>query len=82
MDFKCYYRSDSLHTVTYEGHDHRMILQDKDNIRHPFALTMFGSNIYWTDWGINALVSVSLICCLIFGDFIIPVHCVFLPVDF
>ncbi|XP_078324342.1 low-density lipoprotein receptor-related protein 1-like isoform X2 [Crassostrea virginica] len=52
-------RSDSLHTVTYEGHDHRMILQDKDNIRHPFALTMFGSNIYWTDWGINALVSAN-----------------------
>lgn len=54
----CIFRSDSIHTVTYEGHDHRQILQDKDNIRHPFALTLFGSHVYWTDWGINALVSV------------------------
>ncbi|XP_048772894.2 low-density lipoprotein receptor-related protein 1-like isoform X3 [Ostrea edulis] len=52
-------RSDSIHTVTYEGHDHRQILQDKDNIRHPFALTLFGSHVYWTDWGINALVSAN-----------------------
>ncbi|XP_062600838.1 low-density lipoprotein receptor-related protein 1-like [Saccostrea cucullata] len=52
-------RSDSIHTVTYEGQDHRQILQDRDNIRHPFALSLFGNHVYWTDWGINALVSAN-----------------------
>uniref|UniRef100_K1QFX2 Low-density lipoprotein receptor-related protein 1B n=1 Tax=Magallana gigas TaxID=29159 RepID=K1QFX2_MAGGI len=52
-------RSDSLHTITYEGQDHRLVLLDKENIRHPFALTMFGSYVYWTDWGINAIVSAN-----------------------
>lgn len=59
MEFHAF-RSDSLHTITYEGQDHRLVLLDKENIRHPFALTMFGSYVYWTDWGINAIVSVSI----------------------
>lgn len=60
MEFHAF-RSDSLHTITYEGQDHRLVLLDKENIRHPFALTMFGSYVYWTDWGINAIVSVSTV---------------------
>ncbi|KAK3082618.1 hypothetical protein FSP39_000605 [Pinctada imbricata] len=49
-------RSDSIHTIKYDGSDHRTILRGNENIRHPFAITLFGNHVYWTDWGSNALL--------------------------
>ena len=44
--------------------DHRTILRDNEKIRHPFALTLFGNYVYWTDWGFNALLRVRNIMLL------------------
>ncbi|VDI33223.1 low-density lipoprotein receptor-related protein 1 (alpha-2-macroglobulin receptor) [Mytilus galloprovincialis] len=59
-DFKRLYwidaRSDSIHTIDYNGADHRLILKHHEGMRHPFALTLFGNYVYWTDWGTNSLM--------------------------
>ncbi|XP_060065626.1 low-density lipoprotein receptor-related protein 1-like [Ylistrum balloti] len=49
-------RSDSIHTVKYDGSDHRLILKGHEKMRHPFALTLFGNYVYWTDWSSSALL--------------------------
>ena len=43
-------KSDSVHTITYDGEDYRLILRDAQNMAHPFAISIFESHIYWTDW--------------------------------
>ncbi|XP_052831949.1 low-density lipoprotein receptor-related protein 1B isoform X1 [Octopus bimaculoides] len=52
-------RSDSIHTITYDGHDLRMVLKDHINLGHPFAITLFGDNLYWTDWRSNNVFSTN-----------------------
>jgi len=45
-----------LHTIEssdLDGKNRRIILSE--NINHPFALTVFQSFIYWTDWHHNAI---------------------------
>ena len=45
-----------LHTIEssdLHGKNRRIILSE--NINHPFALTIFQSHIYWTDWHHNAI---------------------------
>lgn len=34
----------------------RQVLRDHSALRHPFALTVFGSHLYWTDWRTNGVV--------------------------
>jgi len=53
------YRSDSIHTTKYDGLDHRLILKGHEKMRHPFALTLFGNHVYWTDWSSSALLRVK-----------------------
>lgn len=54
------FRSDSLYIIIYEGQDYRLVFLDKENIRYLFVLIMFGSYVYWIDWGINVIVLVSI----------------------
>ena len=60
FDFKRLYwidaRSDSIHTIDYYGKDHRLILKHHEGMMHPFAITLFGNYVYWTDWGTNSLM--------------------------
>ncbi|XP_071101709.1 prolow-density lipoprotein receptor-related protein 1-like isoform X1 [Haliotis cracherodii] len=49
-------RSDSVHTSTYEGLDHHLVVHNHDALAHPFALTLFEHYVYWTDWRTNSLV--------------------------
>ena len=49
-------RSDSIHTATYEGKDHREILRGHEHLSHPFAISLFESHVYWTDWRSNAVL--------------------------
>lgn len=62
-DFKRLYwvdaRSDSLHTITYGGKDLRMVLKNHSHLAHPFAITLFGDFLYWTDWKSNHVVSAN-----------------------
>ncbi|XP_045484331.1 low-density lipoprotein receptor-related protein 1B [Pieris rapae] len=49
-------RSDSIHTVTYAGEDVREVLRGHGALSHPFAVTVFESHVYWTDWRSNSVV--------------------------
>ncbi|KAK7507346.1 hypothetical protein BaRGS_00001281, partial [Batillaria attramentaria] len=49
-------KSDSVHCITYDGADHRLIMTSKEYLYHPFSLTLFEHYIYWTDWRYNSLV--------------------------
>ncbi|XP_076313100.1 LDL receptor protein 1 isoform X3 [Tachypleus tridentatus] len=49
-------RSDSIHTITYDGLDHHEILRNHQFLSHPFAITLFENYVYWTDWRANAVI--------------------------
>ncbi|CAB3232339.1 unnamed protein product [Arctia plantaginis] len=49
-------RSDSIHTTDYDGGDHREVLRGHPSLSHPFAITVFESHVYWTDWRSNSVV--------------------------
>lgn len=48
--------SDSIHTVTYEGEDHHLILHGAAYLSHPFAISLYESFVYWTDWRAGAVI--------------------------
>ncbi|KAF2366807.1 LDLR class B repeat [Trinorchestia longiramus] len=52
-------KSDSIHTVLYDGSDPRMILHAHDLLSHPFAITLYGTQVFWTDWRTNSLMSAN-----------------------
>lgn len=37
-----------------------MVLKNHSHLAHPFAITLFGDFLYWTDWKSNHVVSVSI----------------------
>ncbi|XP_053679237.1 low-density lipoprotein receptor-related protein 1 [Anopheles nili] len=43
-------RSDSIHTITYNGLDHHLVIKDQGVLAHPFSITVFDNYVYWTDW--------------------------------
>ncbi|EYB93681.1 hypothetical protein Y032_0180g824 [Ancylostoma ceylanicum] len=49
-------KSDTVHTVTYDGRDHVEVLRDHVFSTHPFSVDLFENYVYWTDWRINAIV--------------------------
>lgn len=49
-------RSDSVHTSRYDGSDYYEILRGHETLSHPFAITLFGSYVYWTDWRTNSVI--------------------------
>ncbi|KAL3854930.1 hypothetical protein ACJMK2_014165, partial [Sinanodonta woodiana] len=49
-------RSESVHSIKYDGSDYRLILKDHKDMSHPFAISLFGIHFYWTDWSTNSVV--------------------------
>lgn len=49
-------RSDSIHTTDYNGNDHHLIIRNQENLSHPFSISVFENNVYWTDWRTNAVI--------------------------
>lgn len=49
-------RSDSIHTTTYEGADHQLVIKGHEMLSHPFAIALYGSYVYWTDWRTNSVI--------------------------
>jgi len=54
--FNLLLRLDSIHTIKYDGTDFRTILSDHEALSHPFAISVFESNLYWTDWRSNSVM--------------------------
>ncbi|XP_050433383.1 low-density lipoprotein receptor-related protein 1 isoform X2 [Adelges cooleyi] len=48
-------KSDSIHTVDYNGHDHHQVLKGHELLSHSFAITLYENDIYWTDWRSNSV---------------------------
>lgn len=49
-------RSDSIHTTKYDGSDHHEVMSQHEKLSHPFAITLFETYVYWTDWRTNSVV--------------------------
>ncbi|OQV21780.1 Prolow-density lipoprotein receptor-related protein 1 [Hypsibius exemplaris] len=47
--------SDAIHCCTVHGLDIREVVRGGDFIQHPFAVALFGSHVYWTDWRTNSV---------------------------
>ena len=41
---------DRVESVDYAGNDRRIIATGMNQAPHPFGLTHFDQNLYWTDW--------------------------------
>lgn len=49
-------RSDSLNTISYDGLDFHEVLRGNEYLTHPFAVSLFGNYVYWTDWRTNSVI--------------------------
>ncbi|XP_046386652.1 prolow-density lipoprotein receptor-related protein 1 isoform X2 [Ischnura elegans] len=52
-------RSDSIHTTTYDGDDHREVMRGHETLSHPFAIALYENYVYWTDWRTNSVIRAS-----------------------
>jgi integrin beta 2 len=43
-------RSDSINTVKYDGTGYHEVLRGHELLTHPFAISLYGNHVYWTDW--------------------------------
>lgn len=48
-------KSDSIHTINYDGDDHHLVIRDEATLSHPFGISLFENHIYWTDWRSNSV---------------------------
>ncbi|XP_050691158.1 prolow-density lipoprotein receptor-related protein 1-like isoform X1 [Eriocheir sinensis] len=52
-------KSHSVHTALYDGSDHRQIVAKHQLLSHPFAISLFGNYVYWTDWKTNSVIKAN-----------------------
>lgn len=45
--------------MNYEGGDLRELIRGHELLNHPFAITLFENNVYWTDWRSNSVIRVN-----------------------
>lgn len=43
-------KTKEIHTINYEGENFKRIVRDPEYLPHPYAVTIFENNLYWTDW--------------------------------
>lgn len=51
--------SDSIHVVDYDGNNPRALLRKIKSLGHPFAITLYENNLFWTDWKTNFISTAS-----------------------
>lgn len=49
-------RSDSIHTVNYDGGDHHLVIRNQEMLSHPFSISLFENHVYWTDWQTHSVI--------------------------
>lgn len=47
--------SDAIFSALYDGSGVIEILRGHEYLSHPFAVSLFGGSVYWTDWRTNTL---------------------------
>uniref|UniRef100_A0A8C2EPV9 Low density lipoprotein receptor-related protein 1Aa n=1 Tax=Cyprinus carpio TaxID=7962 RepID=A0A8C2EPV9_CYPCA len=52
-------RSDAIYSAKYDGSGLIEVLRGHEYLSHPFAVTMFGGEVYWTDWRTNTLAKAN-----------------------
>ena len=48
-------RSDAIYSALYDGTSMIEIIRGHEYLSHPFAVSLYGSDVYWTDWRTNTL---------------------------
>ncbi|KAJ8794340.1 hypothetical protein J1605_019002 [Eschrichtius robustus] len=48
-------RSDAIYSALYDGTGMIEIIRGHEYLSHPFAVSLYGSDVYWTDWRTNTL---------------------------
>lgn len=57
MDLSC--RSDAIYSALYDGTGMIEIIRGHEYLSHPFAVSLYGSEVYWTDWRTNTLAKAN-----------------------
>ena len=52
-------RSDAIYSARYDGSGHMEVLRVHEFLSHPFAVTLYGGEVYWTDWRTNTLAKAN-----------------------
>ncbi|KAL7046079.1 hypothetical protein ACKWTF_002468 [Chironomus riparius] len=52
-------KSKEIHTIDYDGKDHKRILRNTDYLHHPFSITIYENNLFWSDWRLNAIITAN-----------------------
>uniref|UniRef100_A0A674BVS5 LDL receptor related protein 1 n=1 Tax=Salmo trutta TaxID=8032 RepID=A0A674BVS5_SALTR len=52
-------RSDAIYSALYDGSGLIEVLRGHEYLSHPFAVTMYGGEVYWTDWRTNTLAKAN-----------------------
>ncbi|MGH0120697.1 UNVERIFIED_CONTAM: hypothetical protein FKN15_035083 [Acipenser sinensis] len=52
-------RSDAIYSALYDGTGRIEILRGHEYLSHPFAVSLFGGYVYWTDWRTNTLTKAN-----------------------
>uniref|UniRef100_A0A8D2LBK3 Prolow-density lipoprotein receptor-related protein 1 n=1 Tax=Varanus komodoensis TaxID=61221 RepID=A0A8D2LBK3_VARKO len=52
-------RSDAIYSALYDGTGHIEVLRGHEYLSHPFAVTLYGGEVYWTDWRTNTLAKAN-----------------------
>ena len=50
-----FHSSDAIYSALYDGSGIIEILRGHEYLSHPFAVSLFGGSVYWTDWRTNTL---------------------------
>ncbi|GAA6082746.1 low-density lipoprotein receptor-related protein 1B-like isoform X1, partial [Tachysurus ichikawai] len=51
--------SDAIYSSLYDGTGLREILRGHEFLSHPFAVSLYGGSVFWTDWRTNTLTKAS-----------------------
>ncbi|CAL8335883.1 unnamed protein product [Lota lota] len=51
--------SDAIYSARYDGSGLIEVLRGHEYLSHPFAVTMYGGEVYWTDWRTNTLAKAN-----------------------
>lgn len=49
-------KSKEIHTIDYNGENHKRILRNPEFLYHPFAITIYENNVFWTDWRLGSVI--------------------------